>query len=238
MNNTNGTETIRTRVMESRRAGKAHMRPRRYFVLMSALALTGIGIVLLALLYITSLAVYMMRESGVWFAPAFGVRGWFEFARSIPVLLLVLVALFTIVLELLVRRYAFVYRKPLLISLAGIALIVMAGGFIVAQTSLHRRLAHGHTLPLIDQWYHPPLRIKRPRDVYRGAILELTSHGFVIADEEKDGTSTIVEITPRTRLPYGEDFKVGDLMLIVGDTVATNTIEAFGIRELDQSIAD
>jgi hypothetical protein len=96
------------------------MRPRWHFVLMSALIAAGALILVVALLYVISLALFFLRESGVWYAPSFGGRGWFVLLHSAPMLLLVLVAVFALLLEILVRKYSFAYRSSLTVSLGGI----------------------------------------------------------------------------------------------------------------------
>jgi hypothetical protein len=232
----NHNESVRAKVMETIQKGEVRMRPRWHFLLISALALAAAFIVLFALAYVVSLVVFFLRESGAWFLPGFGGRGWFDFFRSLPWLVVALLGVFVFVLEVLVRRHAFVYKKSLLVSALGIVLVICAGGFVIAQTSLHRGLAFlarsGQLPPPIRQWYRPPFRM-HPDDVYRGVILSIHKDGFTIADYGA-GTTTVV-ITPQTRLPEGADFVPGDMVVVIGDrSAATDTVSAFGVREVEK----
>ena len=236
-NNTHHDSSLRTDIMNAIRKGGVHMRPRWHFVALSAFAIVGIVLVALTLLYVASLAVFFMRDSGAWFVPAFGAAGWFELLRSLPWLLILLLAVFVVLLQILVQRYSFVYQKPLIASVLGVVLLVAAGGFLSGRTPLHRELfrhARHHELPFpLGLWYQAPFRAPRTGDVYHGSIVATSSSGFTIVDVDDEGTSTVI-ITPQTRLPYGADFSDGDFVVVFGDTIATDTVKAFGIREISE----
>lgn len=68
--------------------------------------------------------------------------------------------------------------------------------------------------------------------MYHGEIVSLMPGGFLLGDEDS-GTTTVI-LTPDTRLPYGENFTVGERVVVVGDASATGTIRAFGVREIDE----
>jgi hypothetical protein len=227
----NDETELKKSVMQSIAAGKVKMRPRLHFVLLSLFLALGVLILLCALVYAVSLVVFFMHQSGAWFTPSFGTRGWFAFLRSLPWLLMLLLGAFVLLLEVLVRRYSFVYKKPLLVSALAVLAAVLFGGFAISQTPFHRQMAvyaqHGTLPPPLDGLYRPPFRL-RSDDVFRGVIIATTSHGFVISDRG-EGTSTVV-IDPRTRLPYGMAFTVGDVVLVIGDMDDSDVVRAFGVR--------
>jgi hypothetical protein len=150
---------------------------------------------------------------------------------------LVLVAIFALLLEILVRKYSFVYRSSLMVSLGGILMLVFVGGFVLAQTSFHRRMEfaahHGGLPPPIGVLYGGTFRQRPPGDMYRGVVVAQQSGGFVMVDPDGNATST-VEITPKTRLPYGEDFPPGTTVIVIGDSDGTGTVRAFGIRTIEE----
>jgi hypothetical protein len=143
---------------------------------------------------------------------------------------------FIILLQVMAERYEFVYRKPLLISLAGVVVVVVGGGFLVASTPLHHQIAlfeRSHPLPpYIDDWYRHPARPARVPDVQVGKVIGLSSSTLTIVDTDgdpDDGTSTVI-ITPQTRFPDGAAIAPDDEVMIIGDQLATGTLRAFGIR--------
>ena len=232
----NNTESVQAKVMDAITCGKVRMRPRWHFILYSLFALVGTLIVFFSLLYAASLCVFFLRQNGGWFAPSLGGRGWFELLHSLPWLLILLILIFIVLLEILVRRYAFVYKKPLLTSFLVIVLVMCLGGVAIARTSFHHHLEmyarHGQLPPPMGMWYQKPFRTQHSPDMFRGVILGTTTGGLVIFDPDV-GTSTIL-IGPRTRRPYGEDFAEGELIIVVGDAVSTGTIRAYGLREIEE----
>lgn len=234
---TNDTDrSERGRIMDAIRKGKVHMKPRWQFVLLSIFAVTGALLVFLTLVYIASLGVFFLRDSGALFAPSFGGMGWWVLLHSLPWLLIILLIIFVVVLEWLVRQYAFVYKKPLIVSLIGIVAVIFVGGFLISQTPFHRTLMlsarRGLLPPALMFIYRGPLEAPPPGDVYRGEILSTGHNGFLMMDEGGAGTTSVI-LTPQTRLPYGEDFSPGERVLVVGD-MASGSVEAFGVREIDE----
>lgn len=209
------------------------MRPKWHFVFKAFLAAIGVIILLLALLYLASFILFILRQTGVLFVLVFGSPGWHAFFVSLPWLLIFLLFVFIVILEILVRRYSFAYRQPLLYSAIGIVIFVLIGGYIVAVTPLHGRLfmeAERNKLPFVGQFYREYGQ-QRFRDIHRGIITEIIQNGFVI--KNRRGEMLTVMITRRTRLPLGADFSEGDLVIVFGNR-DDDTVKAFGVQEVDE----
>lgn len=232
---TNDTQGESRKIMDAIRTRGISMRPRWHFVLFSALSLLGALIALLTLVYAASLAIYFLRESGALYAPSFGARGWWVLVREMPWLLIACIAVFAVILHVLVRRYAFVYRAPLMGSLLIIIAVMLLGGFLVSTTPLHRmllRVVHRGGLPPLALMYEGPMRGNEPPGVLHGSIIATTSNGFVMVDESGAGTTSIV-VTPRTRLPLGGMFTLGERVIVIGNT-ASGTMHAYGVSAIGQ----
>ncbi len=92
--------------------------------------------------------------------------------------------------------------------------------------------ANHHVLPPpLDAPYDHTMRTA-PSDLYRGTILTITNTGFIMTDLNGAGTTTVV-VSRHTRLPYGDAFKVGADVVVVGDRTGTSTIDAFGVRGIE-----
>ena len=81
-------------ILNSIKAGGVKMRPRWYFILQAALAMIGGMILLFLIIYLISFIVFVERQTGAGFIPAFGLRGWTRFLVSLPWLLIMLTFVF------------------------------------------------------------------------------------------------------------------------------------------------
>jgi hypothetical protein len=220
-------------VLAAIKAGEIKMRPRWQFILRGTLAVLGGILIALTLLYLVSLIIFASRESGAAFVSSFGFRGFFAFLMALPWLLITFSVLFIVLLEILVQRYSFAYSRPLVYSACGIIILVVAGGFVVASTSLHRglfRQAERQELPFGGIFYKSLFERPELLDIHRGIITATTTRGFLIQDRR--GRMFMVNVGSSTRRLPDERFMPKRMMVIFGDT-ASDTIEAFGVRPID-----
>lgn len=223
---------IKAKILSAIQAGKVTMRPRWHFALQTALVLSGITIIILTLLFLISFIIFSLRQTGVWFAPTFGYRGYSTLFTSLPWLLIGLSVIFIVILEILVKRYSFAYRQPLLYSALVLVLIVTIGGIAVAQTPFHGGLmkqARDNHLPIAEPLYNN-FGMMRREGMHTGSIKEVNENGFILSSRRGDQLQIIV--TPETQLPTGYDLIEGDMVVIMGER-DNSTIQALGIREIE-----
>lgn len=233
INNQTSLKSIKDKILEAAKNGQIKMRPRWHFALKAALAVTGSIILLVTLLYLVSLISFMMHHTGTWFVPIFGFKGFYALFLSLPWFLIILSIIFAAILETLVQRYSFAYRRPLFYSLLGILLIAVVGGFIVSRTPLHPNLfrySQAHDFPVAGGFYRG-IEQRRPPNIHKGNITDFVQSGFVIKNFR--GDSLIIIITPRTRLPYGADFNIGDSVVVFGER-AGMAVQAFGVLVVEK----
>lgn len=230
----NTQKPIQDVVMERIRKGGVLMRPRWQFVLLGVLWAAGALLTLVLALYLVSLFVFLLRESGLLFVPAFGMRGWFDILRSAPFYIIGLIAICALIINLLARHFAFAYRRPLTVSLGAVLLVTFAGGLLVGATPLHTELRrsaeHGYLPSPFDVPYRHDMRPPPPDDFHKGIVI--LRDGSLLYLRNADGGTTTVRISPRTRLPFGADLEPGDAVVVIGDETS-GAIEAFGLREID-----
>ena len=193
MDNGEQKKSISELVIAAAKSGKLKMRPKWHFVLRAVLWLAGTMVAALAVLYLFSLFFFIARETGIWVAPIFGWRGILIFLVSIPWLLVLAVLFFIVILEILVRRYSFAYRLPLLYSAIALLLVVVVGSIVVAGTPLHGMLSHcsrrclaagiGPEIgrgPPCGTGFYRDLGPRRFDSIHKGVIGEISETEFVI----------------------------------------------------------
>lgn len=233
MNEKDKKPSLEKNVMDAINSGRVRMRPRWKFVLSGTLAALGTLILIFTLLFIASFAIFTLRQSGALFVPVFGMQGLFAFFAALPLILIVLLILFVAILEILVQRYRVGYRTPLLVSVLAILLIVVLGGYALERTRIHEELLQqargpGGLPPPFSIMYRPGAQ--HVPDIYRGTIIAMIPGGFLLADENGAGTTTVL-IDPSTRLPLGGGFDTGDEVVVFGQE-ASGTVHAFGVRQI------
>ncbi len=225
--------SLQDRVLGPIKEGHIKMTPRWHFVLQTVCLSVGGTVLLLTLFYLASFIIFMLDRTGISSVPNFGARGWYAFLISFPWILAALAGIFIVLLEFLVRRTAFAYRRPVLYSTFGIIVLVIGGGYIVAATPLHRDLADyadAGKLPMGNILYQR-FGESPYEDIHHGQIIRIFPDGFQM--QARRSKVIKVLITPRTRLPYGADFDLGDSVVVFGNRSA-DTIEAYGIREVEE----
>lgn len=227
----NNEKSFPEAVLKKIKAGRVQMRPRWHFVFGAALVATGLAIGVLTLFYLASFIFFILHQTGVWFLPAFGLRGVTAFLLSLPWLLILAGIVFTILVEILVRHYAFGYRKPLLYSLLAIIIFTLIASAVIAKTSLHENFflrARAGRLPIAGSLYRD-YGLRPLKDIHIGLVTELTADGFRL--ETRQGDSLLVIVTAETRFPRGVDFQKGDRVVVLGKQ-DNGGISALGIRRI------
>lgn len=224
--------SLKEDILAKIKRGEAAMRPRWHFVLSAALIAVGTALAALLALYLASFAIFTLRQTGVLFAPGFGLRGIEIFLLSSPWLIVLAAAIFAVILEVLVRHYAFAYRKPFLVSLAGIVVFVVLGSIVVSRAHIHEglfRYAEEDRLPVAGRFYRG-YGLSADRRVHMVTIAGTTTDGFT--GTSRRGEALRIVVLPGTRLPFGMDFGIGDTIVVLGER-EDDVIRAFGMREVE-----
>jgi hypothetical protein len=153
--NNESSNSIKDSVARAIEAGKVKMRPRWHFLLSAGLLFVGTILVVFTLVYLSSFAIFIFQQTpGP--GPGMGARGLGVYLTSLPWIIILIAIIFLIILELLVRRYSFAYRKPLLYTILGIIVLIFLVSLLVAQTPFHKNLydrAERDNLPFGNKFY-------------------------------------------------------------------------------------
>lgn len=225
--------TFKDTIIDKIKSGEVAMKPKWYFVLRAFLFLCSMLFVALISVYLLTFIVFALHKTGVWFTPSFGMRGLMFLVVSSPWVLILVLFMFLGLLYVLVTHYSFSYRKPLVYSMIGSVLFVIAISSFVAQTSIHDRVqtfVEAHQVPGFTTLYDAVGK-ERPAGIAVGTISELVENGFVL---QVDGELVTIKIGLLTRQPTGKEYSIGDKVMVLGKKTDT-TMQAFGIRHLDNT---
>jgi len=223
---------VNNEVIAAIKSGKAKMRPKWRFALRTILTATAGVIVVLILVYLASFVVFALHENGAWFAPVFGLGGWYVFFNALPLVIILLSALFIGILAVLIRQYPEGYHWPVIYSLFGILFLIVGGGFVITQTPLSGELFREgmkEEIPLVGGFYGG-FGVTDLYNVHRGTIVASTTNGFIM--HELHGEISAVVVDASTSLPYGDSFRIGDAVVVFGVHIGDSVIRAAGIERL------
>lgn len=230
--------TIKEGVLKAITDHKVAMRSSTFFRVEYALILFVSFLVLFVTIGLAGFIFFALRVNGHEALLSFGPRGIQAFLLVFPWPLFVLDLLLLVILQALMRRFAFGYRRPIFLVLT----ILFIGGGISAllldrETSVHDRLMeeshHGGVPPPFADFYKNA-RGPAPhaQGIYRGVVKEIRTDRIVIlhddldVDQDDQGFQVI--------LPDGQspsDYSVGDDVYVYG-TEQGGLITAVGVRKL------
>ena len=116
-------------ILETIKNSQVRMKPRWHFMARAAFTISGGIILFLLIVYLVSFIIYIEQQSGN------------HFLISIPWFLISLSIVCIALLERVVCRYAFAYRRPLLYSVLAIVILIGAASGAAVSIRFHERFA-------------------------------------------------------------------------------------------------
>lgn len=221
-------------VMDAIRSGSVHMKSRQRFALEALALVLGTVFTALALIYLISFIVFSLRAVGVLYVPFFRMAGIMAVLEAMPWVLVLFAFALLVAVELLVRRYAFAYRRPVLVTILIILSLGIIGGAAAERTRFHDRLfrdARLERLPFGGGFYRSFGERPVP-DLHRGQVHEPGPDGFTLRSPVEGDLRVL--LTPRTRLAPGV-LREGYFVIVggprTGDRVEARDIFPIGPTE-------
>ncbi len=218
MTKKNSENSITERVVSKIEKGELKMKPRAYFIAKSLLVIGLLALATLLLLYFGSLIVFVLRVNNILLFHGMGFQVIRSILLSFPWYLVFLAFVLIILIEIIGRRFQFVYRKPFIVSLLAILLIVTASSFLVEGSSLHHsfyRLAEQERLPVAGRMYRELGNLDID-DTYFGIISEKESDLWKM--ELDSGEIVGLKITEKTRgRRTFSEIEIGEKVIVIGE---------------------
>ncbi len=217
MKKENSENLITERVVSKIERGELKMKPRAYFVAKSFLVIGLLILIFLLLLYFGSLIVFVLRVNNILLFHGMGFYAIRNILLSFPWYLFFLIFTLIILIEIISKRFRFVYRKPFIISLFAILFIVIISSFLIERSSLHYsfyRLAEQERLLLGGRMYRELGNLDID-DAHFGIILEKKDDFWMM--ELDSGEAINLEITEKTRGRRAfSEIEEGEKVIVIG----------------------
>ena len=230
------TEDTKKNILEQIDEGQVSMKPKMYFILRACAISFFILITTLLTLFLISFVAFVLQAQGFFLFAEFGFRGLLTILLSVPWILVGFVIAFVVVLELLARNFAFIYRKPLIYSILGIIVFVTFAGGAIAATPLHKTVydeAQKRSLPFASEKVYQHYGKLKARGGDIGVVRAINETGLIVRTPSGEIS---VSTTTKTRYPKERDIKEGDRVLLIGEKREDGIFEAYGIRPVRETI--
>ncbi len=234
MKKENSENSITEKVVSKIEKGELKMKPRAYFVAKSFLVIGLLVLASLLLLYFGSLIVFVLRVNNILLFHGMGFQAIRSILLSFPWYLVFLIFILIILIEIIGRRFRFVYRKPLIISLLTILLIVTISSFLIESSSLHHsfyRLAEQERLPLAGRMYRELGHLDID-DAYFGIVLKKDNDFWTM--ELDSGEIVSLKITEKTRgRRVFLEIEKGEKVIVVGE-LEEGVIDVVSFKKIER----
>ena len=211
-------------------AQKLEVKDKKYFVWKNIFSLATIFLLVLIVLFCFSFIFFFISRNNLFGVGHFGMRSWQTLFFAFPWFLLILAIILIFILESIFKKYQLVYRRPLVYSLAVLLICAFVFGTVIARTSWHDQLleqAQTRHLPVLGKMYR---NFDEPKNLHVGKLQERTEAIWTM--QSRRGDLQFVLISTNTNFPQGNNFVVGDFLLVSG-IKEEGKIEAWGIMPFE-----
>lgn len=233
MKNENNQKTISEKVTSEIKKKGIKMKSRLYFVAKSFSFIGLIFLLFLFILYLGSLIIFVLRANNILYFQGMGFPAFKTIILSFPWYLVFLATVLIVFVEIISKRFQFVYRKPLAYSLLVVIIITLIGSFLVEKSSVHQyfyNFSQREKIPLVDKMYRN-LGSLDIEDAYFGKVLDKKEGYLILELDSGEIVSLVISEKIRGHGIYLESEK-GDNILVIGE-MKNDTIDVFSFRRIN-----
>ncbi len=210
---------MKNNILEKIRTDEVKMRSKAYFRLKVALLAVVAFLVLLTSIALCSFVIFSLHESGRSFLLDFGSRGFFLFIVLFPWTLFILDAALILLLEKLLAKFSFAYRRPTIYLIGGILVIILTLGYAIDRvTDLHASLldrADKGELPLFGGLYEQLRDQPAPTGICRCVITSINGNVLTLRDDHPEQGVSILRTFVIPADATTSSLRVGERLFII-----------------------
>ncbi len=227
-------KSITTTVVSKIEKEGLKMKSKFYFATKSALIVALLISLFSLLFYFSSLITFILKANDIFLFHDMGICAVKGIIYSFPWYLIFLIFTLIIIIEVIGKKFQFVYRKPLIFSLIAIILIVTASNFLIEKSSLHYsffKLAEQEKLPLVGRMYRSVGNLD-VENVYFGTIIEKELDLWKM--ELDSGEVVSLEIDERTKgRRFFPEIEEGKKIVVIGER-EDDSVKVFNFKKIER----
>jgi len=223
-------DTIKYKILKEIGEGRGKITPRYVFLLRKILLFLAIILLSLILFFLISLLVYSIQESQLNLLFGLGLRGLKIFLISLPWILITIIGLLFFTVHKLLREKGSGYHKPVLYTLLIVLIISIGGGFAIAKSPMHQKIAEAaarNNLQKVSNIYNNYAK-RQMKGAFIGKVLEAQEKKIKI--RELEGQDLDIELQSFQKKPIKDD-----TVIILG-VKKNGAIKAIKIRQIKKGV--
>ncbi len=213
-------------------SGEIKMTSKYYFIIRDILVVLAAVVILLVSVFFISLVFFELQESGATTLTRFGSGGVQLFFAIFPWIPILIALALTFLLSLVLKRFSFAYRKPLLYVPVGVAAVILVLSGLAGIGRIHnhlRDLSSNGGPEFIGAFYHNNSNIGHDR-ITVGEVVSENPQTIIMKNDDEQYTVTL---SAQTQFPFGDNFQNNERIAVIG-VRSGNNIQAIAIRRLLQ----
>jgi len=210
--------SLKEKILNKIKHDDIKMKPKMHFVFRIAAFLFFLILVFVAIVYFLSFIFFVVFKMNSGSAlMGFGFRGIESIFSALPWVLILIVLFFVVIFEVMLVKFKFAYRRPVVYSLLGVIVLFFALSFLIHRTSFHANLLmlnKERGLPALGPLYEQYQRVDF-RNVYCGIVTAVSDTGFEI--QWIDNPAVEFEVNVPKDFVKHKDLSTGDVVILIGE---------------------
>ncbi len=217
------------KIREEIKQHNLRMKPKVYFLLKNILVFLFLFAFIFLVVFIASFVIFTIEKTNILNLYNYGWGGIKELFSIIPWILFVLILLLWLGIEIIAKKFALVYRRPLIVTFIVIVSLTFIIAFGFNKCSLHKRLfnkAKRAHIPLLVPFYNL-YWTKYDYKVYLGEIVTIQNDYLKLSSK---GQKIEFYLRPNTKI-CGE-LKEGEKVIVFAKTSTSEDRHYLSIEKI------
>ena len=167
---------------------------------------------------------------------SFGAKGVYSFLMALPWFLLVVLVGLVLLLDRLLKSFAFGYKSPVLYLFIGTFVLVTILSALVNMTSFHGKLmkrGEERRLPLGNDFYGGINSYRPISGNFKGVVVYIKQNTFDMNYRAPIGSFEVIKVVASPDIEIEKFLKEGDVVFVAGNLM-DGQIRAYGIKKINK----
>ena len=236
MNEQITNNNIKEEILKKIDKGEINMKSKSYFIFRLVVLAFLIFMIFIFSTFLLSYVLFSIATKGNIFLLSFGAKGVYSFLMALPWFLLVVLVGLVLLLDRLLKSFAFGYKSPVLYLFIGTFVLVTILSALVNMTSFHGKLmkrGEERRLPLGNDFYGGINSYRPISGNFKGVVVYIKQNTFDMNYRAPIGSFEVIKVVASPDIEIEKFLKEGDVVFVAGNLM-DGQIRAYGIKKINK----